>query len=150
MRTKLAQDIRNARRAAGLTQKQLGRRLGLEGRAVYRWESDDSSPTKRHRRELVLAIQAVNPQAASALASAIAEVEKGVAPRPSAGPAIARPAVAPAEALERAIYQAADELDVPVRRLRGVLSRLFTRMRLTQLALEDTVQLFERQSAERT
>jgi transcriptional regulator with XRE-family HTH domain len=36
MQTDLAVAIRESRRAAGLTQEQLGRRLGLRGRAVYR------------------------------------------------------------------------------------------------------------------
>jgi transcriptional regulator with XRE-family HTH domain len=67
LRSRLAQAIRRARHAAGLTQEQLASGSGLKGRAVYRWERADSSPTNRQRRALVLAIQAVNPKAVSAL-----------------------------------------------------------------------------------
>lgn len=137
MLSKLAQSIRTARIAAGLTQKQLGMRLGLKGRAVYRWERDDSAPTKRNQRALVTAIRAVNMQAASALAAAITT---GGAPPPPAP--VAAPPAAPTGpvALELAIFHAADELDLPPRRIRGALARLLKRMRAAGFTLETAQQ----------
>ncbi len=144
MRSKLAQEIRNARRAAGLTQQQLGTRLGLKGRAVYRWERDDSVPTKRRRQALVLAIQVVNPQAARALAALLASLAVRGAPTSPIAPPVAQPAIDPAAALESAIYEAADELDVSARQARAALVRLFERLRQAGLTLDSAEQNPER------
>jgi transcriptional regulator with XRE-family HTH domain len=145
MHSQLALEIRNARRAAGLTQTQLGTRLGLKGRAVYRWERDASSPTKRHQRALVLAIQAINPAAASALATFIASAVVGGAASAVALP-VAQPVVYPAAVLENALYQAADELDLPARQLRVALARLFARLRQASLTLESAGRQIEQWS----
>ncbi len=147
MRSKLAQEIRNARHAAGLTQVQLGSRLGLKARAVYRWERDHSCPSKRHQRALVLAIQAVNSQAASALAALIPSAGARPAPAAHLFPPIAQPLIDPAAALESAIYQAADELNVPARQVRVALVRLFGRLRQASLTLENVEQQLEQQLA---
>jgi transcriptional regulator with XRE-family HTH domain len=136
MRSKVAQAIRNARLACGLTQVQLGRRLGLKGRAVYRWERDDSAPRRRHRAALVTAIQAVNAAAATALAAVFASESKGAAAISVAPIAVAAPAIDPKLALELSIFACADELDVPARRLRSALLRLHQRWRETNLTLD--------------
>jgi transcriptional regulator with XRE-family HTH domain len=140
MRSVLAQGIRAARLASGLTQEQLGRRLGLKGRAVYRWERDASAPRRRHRHELVAAISAVNQAAATALATVFANEANGrrggaldAAPTPSVP---APPAVDPKLTLELAVFAMADELDVPARRLRGGFVGLFKRMREAGISLE--------------
>jgi transcriptional regulator with XRE-family HTH domain len=137
MRSKVAQAIRNARLACGLTQVQLGRRLDLKGRAVYRWERDDSAPRRRHRAALVTAIQAVNPNAATALAAVFAS-ESGSAAAPIAGAPIAAapPAIDPKLALELSVFAFADELDVPARRLRRALVRLHQRWRETNITFD--------------
>lgn len=153
MRSTLAQQIRNARNAAGLTQAQLGKRLGLKGRAVYRWERDDSSPTQRHRRELVQVIRAVNPRAGivleEAIVSARKNIDKGTPAASDCVSAVAPPALDPHAALESAVYQAADELEVPARQLRGALARLFARLRQANLTLESIEQSLGRQITER-
>jgi DNA-binding XRE family transcriptional regulator len=146
MPSKLAVEIRNARHAARLTQAQLGTRLGLKARAVYRWERNDSCPTKRHQRALVLAIQAVNPQAAIGLAALIGSV--GAAPTPTVVSATAQPAIDRAATLRSAIYQAADELDVPARQMRVALVQLFRRLRQAGLTLESAGQQVEQLTAD--
>ena len=76
MQSPLAQAIRTARLASGLTQDQLGTRLGLKARAVSRWELDGSAPRRRHRRELVAVISASNQAAGATLAAVIASETK--------------------------------------------------------------------------
>jgi transcriptional regulator with XRE-family HTH domain len=142
MRSTLAQAIRTARLASGLTQEQLGRRLGLKGRAVYRWERDASTPRRRHRGELVTAINAVNQAAATTLATVFASDVQGrrgaalAAPTPTPAP----PVIDPKLTLELAVFAMADDLDVPARRLRRGLIRLVKRMRGAGITL-DAVQL---------
>lgn len=151
-RSTLAQAIRAARLASGLTQEQLGRRLGLKGRAVYRWERDDSAPRGRHRRELVTAISAVNQAAATALATVFASEAKGRRGEPQGAPtpppAPVPPVIDPKLTLELAVFTMADDLDVPARRLRAGLIRLVTRMREASISLDLLQRHLEEQSAE--
>ena len=140
MASKLAQSIRAARRAAGLTQEQLGRRLGLKGRAVYRWENDAAAPSKRNRNALVVALQAVRPDVAAWLSTAIAEAE-GSAPAAPAEPAA--PPIDEAAVLEYALFTMADELDLPARRVRGALKRFLENLRAGKLTLESTERRLE-------
>ena len=141
MQTHLAVAIRKSRRAAGLTQEQLGRRLGLRGRAVYRWERGDSVPSQRNRKALVIALDAVHRDAAAQLAAVIAREaapRKGT-PAVVAAPAPAAPELSAPVALELAIFNMADELDLPPRRIRGPLVRLLKRLRAANFTL-DTAQ----------
>lgn len=137
MRSELAQAIRDARLAIGLTQEELARRLGLKGRAVYRWERDDSAPRRRHRAALIAAVNAVNQSAGATLAAVIGGVAKG-----RRGVAVVAPAAAPAPpsdtklVVELAIFGFADELDLPPRRVRIGLGRLLKRLRETNVTLE--------------
>jgi transcriptional regulator with XRE-family HTH domain len=151
MRPKFGQAIRSARKAAGLTQVQLGMRLGLKGRAIYRWERDGSSPTKRHLRELLKVIQAANPQAASMLEALVPNQGKAVGTAANSASSIvsplAQPAVEPVAAFERAIYQAADQLDVPASHLRTALAQVFARLHQANVTLERAGQLLGRQIA---
>jgi len=131
MRQKFGLLIRNARSAAGLTQEQLGKRLGMKGRAVYRWENDESSPTPTHRRELINAIQAVRPAAATTLLEAWVKPKKTIESVP-----LTTPATSPRELLELAVLRMADELDLPARRLRRPLLRLLSRARAANFTIE--------------
>jgi transcriptional regulator with XRE-family HTH domain len=130
VRSPLAQAIRDARLTLRLTQEQLGKRLGLKGRAIYRWERDDSAPRRYHRRQLVTAIEAIDPGVATTLRAAIESHERNprgivvVAPPPAPAPAQPTGAVA----LELAIFAMADELDLPPRRLRAALVKLLARL----------------------
>jgi DNA-binding transcriptional regulator YiaG len=62
MLSSLAQGIRDARVAIGLTQEALAARLQLKTRAVSRWEIDRSVPKRRHRAVLVKVIREVNEE----------------------------------------------------------------------------------------
>jgi transcriptional regulator with XRE-family HTH domain len=149
MRSTLAQAIRTARVASGLTQEQLGKRLGLKGRAVYRWERDANAPRKRHRRELVTAINAVNQAAATTLATVFASEGKsrrGTAfGAPAPAPVPTAPVIDPKLTLELAVFAMADDLDVPARRLRGGLIRLVKRMREASITLDAVQRHLEEQ-----
>jgi len=140
-RSTLAEAIRTARLASGLTQEQLGRRLGLKGRAVYRWERDASAPRRRHRSELVAAINAVNRAAAATLASVFASEAKGQRGADLELGAVALvpappPLPDPKLTLELAVFAMADALDVPARRLRGGLVGLIKRVREASITLD--------------
>lgn len=154
MRTKLSRAIREARLATRLTQEQLGRRLGLKGRAVYRWESGHSEPQRRHRRALVTAIRAMDVSVATQLEAALASESDGASAAPArtngstagtlatagaehAAPTLAAPAVlGESRALELLLFRMADELDLPPRRMRGALARLLRGMRTENLSFE--------------
>ena len=128
--------IRKARVAAGLTQQHLGRYLALKGRAVSRWELAQGLPAKHNRADLVRVIGTRHPGAALELATVFA-THLGDAP-PPAPPASAR---VPTEAASRdtfdlAVLRLADELDLPARRLRRPLARLFDRIAAAQLDLD--------------
>ena len=151
MHSPLAQAIRTARLASGLTQDQLGTRLGLKGRAVSRWELDTSAPRRRHRRELVAVISASNQAAAATLAAVIAsETKRGrrapTAP-PTPTPEPPPPAINPQVQLDLAVFAMADELDVPAGRLRAALIKLLKRMRETNLTLDAAQLQLEQRNA---
>lgn len=130
--SKLAQSILWARRSVGLTQEQLGRRVGLKGRAVFRWERDQAVPSKKNRAALVTALRAVNPEIAARLEQAIAmDGQQPVAPAPA-------PPVDEVAAIELAVFTMADELDLPPRRVRHALRRLVSRLRADKLTLDAT------------
>jgi transcriptional regulator with XRE-family HTH domain len=119
----------------GLTQAQLGMRVGLRGRAVYRWERGASVPSRRSRRALVTVLNALNPAAASMLAEALAVDGRSAAAAPVPVP-IAPPPISEKQATELAVFAMADELDLSARRVRGSLARLLRRMRETNLTLD--------------
>ena len=146
MRKKLGQVIRNARRSVDLTQTELGKRLGLKGSAIYRWETDESAPTRRHQRALVVAIQAVRPGAEAPLAAAFAALrtKEGSAPAATVPQALPTSPTPTADVLELAVLRMADELDLPARRLRRPLLRLLARLREGQFALDSAEQQIER------
>lgn len=130
-RAALALALREARKQVNLTQPELGKKIGLKGRAIYRWERGDSKPSALNRRMLLNAIGPVNQAAAAKLSEAFDVFDKsstGEAP-PSAPPAPAVVSVAvPRALLEQGVFAMADELDLPPRRVRGALSRWLRRV----------------------
>jgi transcriptional regulator with XRE-family HTH domain len=137
----IAKWIRWARATLGLTQEQLGRRVGLKGRAIYRWERVGAMPSKRHERALIIAIQAVNPSVASTLADGLAKARaldgKVVAPQ-------AVPSPVPVGAtLDLAVFALAEQLDLSPRRLRGPLLAFIKRMRAGTITLEAAEKLLQ-------
>jgi len=141
-RSKLANAIFQARRAAGLTQAELGRRVGLKGRAVYRWERDESAPTKRNRTALAAAFTAVKPELGAWFTDAMTTAIEGPKEATAAAPATP-PTPSGPEVLERAVFVLADELDLPPRRARGALKRLVSRLRDAKLNLETVQSLLD-------
>ncbi len=136
MRTRMAHAIRAARQAACLTQKQLGMRLELKGRAVYRWERGESAPTRRHRRTLIAALNGLDPKLTAELVAAFAPSKHGTATAPAAPLQPPTPTINPATAFELFLFRMADELDLPPRRVRTPLSRLLKRARAADLTLD--------------
>lgn len=122
--------IRLARRSAGLTQAQLGLRLGLKPRAIMRWETAQSAPSRPHRRQMLLAIQMHHAAAAATLGQAFDTAFpprlRGQGARAAAiATTTAPPPEIPAKTkVELFIARAADDLDVTSKRLLGVLVRL--------------------------
>jgi transcriptional regulator with XRE-family HTH domain len=139
----LAKTIRAARLSARLTQEELGSRVGLKARGVSRWELGSSVPSRARRKLMVAAIQVVAPNAAATLAQAFATYEaergrrRGKTPAAAvvAPPPPAPPPVDPRAVLERTIFLAADELDLPARRVRGAFARAFQRLAQNGLTL---------------
>jgi transcriptional regulator with XRE-family HTH domain len=148
---KLGHSIRKARRAANLTQDQLGRRLGILGRTIHRWETNQSVPTRRHQRDMLAVLRTYDAAAATALQAAIEAARQGKATGDTTVAVVASPAptpVNPSEPFELAVLRMADELDLPPRRLRRPLARLFERLRGTDSSLETAQQQLERWIAE--
>jgi transcriptional regulator with XRE-family HTH domain len=125
-----------ARHAAHLTQEQLGRRLGLKGSAIYRWECGHSEPAPRHRRALVLALRTADPGMAAQLDAAL-ELHDGGNAAPALTLAEARAALAGSGgSLEILVFRMANELDLPPRRVRGACARLLRSLRAAHLTVE--------------
>jgi SOS-response transcriptional repressor LexA len=53
----LGQRIRASRRAKGLSQREVGRRLGVTKNAVSLWEMDRAAPTSGHLRQLAVELE---------------------------------------------------------------------------------------------
>ncbi len=138
MTINFAHAIETARVAARLSQLTLGTRMGLKGRgqAICRWEMGHTKPTKRNLDLFVQAIRAVNPAAADAFLATIN-------PPPPPPPVVAPAPLTGGPALERAVFLAADELDLPPRRVRSALLRFIKRMRAGQLTAEAVQPLLE-------
>ncbi len=164
-RLKLGASILEARRAVGLTQERLGQRLGLKGRAIYRWERNETAPSGRHRRALIREIHLLNPQAALNLQAALTaktgksytvigepSIENATmnAARNDNSKSPGGPFTTPtlqvsgttehtssvSQILEIAVLKMADELDLSPRRIRRALSHLLERLRDANLTLE--------------
>ena len=162
-RLKLGASILEARRAAGLTQESLGQRLGLKGRAIYRWERNETAPSGRHRSALIREIHLFNPQAGIKLQDSISKLTgKAYAVVPSQGeghttlqivdeskstssPLLLSPiqqrsaldtSQSASDVLALAILKMADELDLSPRRLRRALSVLLEQLQTEHFTLE--------------
>jgi transcriptional regulator with XRE-family HTH domain len=127
--------IRDARRSSGLTQEALGKRLGLDAQAVYRWEVATSTPSKRNERELIQVLQAVHPRAAAELAESLTAI------RASEGkPGIAHvvpPAVPAGASVELAVFALAEDLALAPRLVRSALVPFVQRLRAARVPLDE-------------
>ena len=132
MKGKHAQAIRTARTEAKLTQDELGMRIGLGGRAIYRWERGECGPTRRNRSALLTTISMLNAEAGKRLKDAF----DGVL---NTGPREAAPATPPPShevAVQLSLLAFAHQLDVPPGRMRAALVRFCQRLASTQLTMD--------------
>lgn len=141
-RLAMARAIRMARRATGLTQAALGKRLGLKDRAVYRWECADAVPSRRRLGELVTAIQAIDPSAAARLATELASAAASEGKK--VAPALIVPSPIPAPiSLELAMFSLAEDLELAPRRVRSALVPFLKRLRAANVSVEVAEQVLE-------
>lgn len=136
-RSPLARALREARQSAGLTQEEFGQQLGLNGRAIYRWERDENAPTDLNLRRALQVIASLDEGAGSKLTVVIAnQAALSPADVPATSPIPATPAPQMRAVIEHGVFSMADELDVAPRRVRGALSRWLRRVCEANLALE--------------
>jgi transcriptional regulator with XRE-family HTH domain len=131
VRSPLAEALREARRQANLTQHELGKKIGLKGRAIYRWERDETGPSRLNQRMVLNAIGAIHPDAAAKLSAVFAAHGKRSRRAPAAAsqlPPTAAQHVVPRALLEHSVFSMADELDIPPRRVRSALARWLRRV----------------------
>lgn len=123
-----------ARRAVGMTQRQLGDELGVSHRTVLRWERGYSSPVPRQ----ILAIAAMlrpddDALADELLATGHMNIIVSTAPAPAvttAASAVAAPApegVATKPAIDAVVFAAAEAMDASPRAVRVGLAAAFAR-----------------------
>lgn len=137
VRSPLAEALRAARRATGLTQGELGQRIGLDGQAVYRWERDENMPTPLHQRRVWEVIGSLHVEAAVALEAVMVQETKQAlltAVPTSESPRI--PSDLAGGLVEQGLFSMADELDISPRRLRSALQRWLGQLREKNLTLE--------------
>jgi len=128
-----AQAIRSARVAVGLTQEQLGRRVGVSGRAIYRWERDAAVPTRRNRTALVTAVAILNQAAGDQLKAAL---EQGPAAPVVPAATTHFPRISVELALNLAVLGLAEALDVSPRLVRAALPRFSRQLRDAGVTLD--------------
>jgi transcriptional regulator with XRE-family HTH domain len=137
MTTPLAQSIRSARAAVGLTQEQLAQRVGLKAQALYRWERGHPRPSKRNLSKLLDALSVLDGAVATRLKAEIDGL-RGARDEPSARAAApAPPRMAPAHVVELVVSALADELDQTPRRARGALLRACKALQGAELSISD-------------
>jgi transcriptional regulator with XRE-family HTH domain len=127
------------RRQLRLTQDEVGAHLGVSGRTIHRWETDQRRPRPRELPHLLRRLHELSPPLAARLASAtgVALEAAGIAPAVSASD------VAQRNALDAAICAAAEELDVSPRRLRPGVAALLARLREARVSIEDAAAFAE-------
>jgi transcriptional regulator with XRE-family HTH domain len=146
MTLSLGKAIFEARRTTRLTQAELASRLGLRVQTVSRWESGRVVPTRRNCSALVRAISEVDAEAGAELARVVngpSVAELPERPRPSE---ISR--LDAGDAVERAIFAMADELDLSPRRVRAGVLQLLRRLAAAGISLEMARRALEARSAE--
>jgi transcriptional regulator with XRE-family HTH domain len=143
--SRLSQAIRTARLKLGLTQKRLGALVQTSDRAVTRWESAQSEPSRNKRRRLVAAIAEINREVAKELSIGLGAAQE---PEQAKAVAAAPPALSARDALALALLHAADELDQPPRRVRGALVRYLRRAKSAGLTLEGALAELEAQAGQ--
>ena len=132
MKAQHAEAIRSARTEAKLTQEELGRRIGLSGRAIYRWERGEYGPTRRNRSALVTTISVLHPEAGQRLKAAF-DGATSAAPR---AVALAASPTSHDVAVQLSLLAFAHQLDAPPGRVRTALVRFCKQLASTQLTVD--------------
>ncbi|UJR86191.1 helix-turn-helix domain-containing protein [Sandaracinus amylolyticus] len=138
-RRSIHETLRDARVTIGLRQKELAALLGLAPRTVARWEAGETVPQGPMRTALVAAIA----ERDSAIAATVAEAIGVTLPAPPAPPVDASKPPPPSdeaptiEALQAAVYLAADALGVPAAALRPVLARFLLHLTASRISLDE-------------
>src|SRR5437763_1956839 len=112
-RTAVADALKKARARTALEQAELGARVGVSGRTIYRWEHGRTAPRAAQLKTVAEALRGLDATAAAAFTKAVGVV---LAPQDTDARAAGR-----RSAFESATYLAADALDVPAAKLRSVL-----------------------------
>ena len=131
--------LKKIRGHLGLTQAALARKMGVAMRTVSRWEVGTSEiPAAAIPRALGL-LRAHNPELADKIG-----VSAGV-------PSVLAQDEARREALDHAVYVAADALDISPRRARGVLATFLTHLVAAGITPTDArARLVDRSKADAT
>jgi hypothetical protein len=119
--------LQNAR----VTHTQLAEAIGVNPRTVGRWADDATELGEEQLRKVIDGLRAFDaaPSAAFAAAVGIARGDESTAAAPAS-------AEAQGEAFRLAVYAAADDLDVPARKLRATLGSLLVSWQAAGLTLE--------------
>lgn len=128
-----AQAIRAARLAVGLTQEQLGHRIGVQAQSIYRWERDATAPKRRHRTALVTAISLINAEAGTRLKAAF-DPKRPQVTEPALSPPPAH--VPPDTTYDLVVLSMADHLDRSPRHVRVALLRMCDQLEHAGLTLD--------------
>lgn len=115
-----------ARRSLRLTRGAFGALVGVQWRAIGRWEEGEAEPPPKTKARLVKAVEAQKASAGRTLAAALG-LERLVAPPP--------PPPSP-EALRLAVLRLADTLDVSPSRARRACAQLLEQARAARFTLE--------------
>jgi len=130
-RADVAAAIRRARRALGLSQAGLGRKLGRTSIAISRWENGVVSPPPAKTRALVQLLRASAPQLADALAPSLR-----AAPLSTPVDAEARRVE-----IEVAILRAAESADVLPSVAKTLAHALLSRMAKAKIGTQEAARL---------
>lgn len=137
VRPPVAAHLRAARAAVHLTQAELAEQLGVKPRAISRWERGETRPTRKNVKRLVERLAEIDAGVAMKLRTALTgEPQPASAPPPSA------------DALMDAVREAADQLDVPARRVRAAFAFFLERLEAERFTLDTARATFARVDAE--
>jgi transcriptional regulator with XRE-family HTH domain len=135
-----ARALRAARRGLGLSQGELGARVGYSGRHLCRWEGDEIEVAWQAREPLLAALANAPLEHRTALRRALGLPE--AAPNLGTNDGAMKSGnasgtkVDEAASLDGLLYAAAEDLDVSPKRLRATFARLLAELLRTGMSLE--------------
>ncbi|AKF10399.1 hypothetical protein DB32_007548 [Sandaracinus amylolyticus] len=118
-----------ARESLRLEQRELGALIGVATRTIARWEHGDALPRGNVRSAIVAAIASRDAARAKDVAVALDVPVPTPQPPPDQAPKV--------EALDAAVYLAADALGVPAAAARPVLARFLLHLAASRISLDE-------------